>query len=116
MNKKQKIILGIALLIVTVIVIFIFSNNPNNASAQTPEEVAKCLSEKGVVMYGSKYCPHCAEQKALFKDAFSLINYVECTKKPEECSGLAGVPAWKVGESIYYGTTGLSDLAGLAGC
>ncbi len=40
---------------------------------------ASCLTEKGAVFYGAFWCPHCANQKALFGKSISKINYVECS-------------------------------------
>ena len=35
----------------------------------------------GYVMYGDFMCSNCITQKALFQDAFGLLNYVECNEK-----------------------------------
>lgn len=40
---------------------------------------AKCLTDRGVKMYGAWWCPHCQEQKDKFgKASFKLAPYVEC--------------------------------------
>ena len=42
---------------------------------------ANCLSDRGVKMYGSWWCPHCQEQKEMFAKSFKYVNYVECGVK-----------------------------------
>ena len=43
-----------------------------------PTSFAECLTEKGLVMYGSYLCPHCIAEKKLFGSSFKYIQYVEC--------------------------------------
>ncbi len=65
---------------------------------------AKCLASKQAKMYGLYWCPHCADQKAMFGKAFRYVPYVECAIKGSkelapECAA-AGVklfPAWQFG-------------------
>jgi hypothetical protein len=40
--------------------------------------LARCLTERGVYMYGAKYCPSCAKVKRDFGPAFGELNYLEC--------------------------------------
>ncbi len=44
---------------------------------------AKCLTEKGAVMYGAFWCPHCANTKKRFGSSFRYIVYVECDPRGE---------------------------------
>src|SRR5579859_4804934 len=39
---------------------------------------AKCLASKQAKMYGLYWCPHCADQKAMFGSSFHYVPYVEC--------------------------------------
>jgi hypothetical protein len=39
---------------------------------------ARCLTERGVKMYGAWWCPHCVEQKEKFGASFEYAPYVEC--------------------------------------
>jgi hypothetical protein len=57
---------------------------------------AKCLTDKGFVMYGAAWCSHCAAQKALFGDSFKYIKYVECPDNINFCldKGVQGYPTW----------------------
>ncbi len=82
------------------------------------ETLAKCLTEKGVVMYGSASCPHCTAQKSDFGEGFKLITYVECTEHGEKCieAGAQYVPMWKINNENYFGKKNFSELAQLSGC
>ena len=76
-NKHVGIIIGVLIIIILIIAaFFVFSGN------KIPQEeidvFAKCLTEKGAVMYGAFWCPHCARTKARFGSSFQYIKYVEC--------------------------------------
>ncbi|WP_013323347.1 vitamin K epoxide reductase family protein [Gloeothece verrucosa] len=85
--------------------------------------LAKQLSASGAKMYGAFWCPHCYDQKQLFgKEAFELINYVECdpqgiNPKQELCqkAGVTGFPSWEIKGKLYPGTQKLDKLAELSG-
>ncbi len=55
-------------------------------------ELAKCLWEKWVKMYGTATCSHCITQKKIFGDDFKYINYVDCGVTPEQCQELNWTP------------------------
>lgn len=82
------------------------------------DSFAQCLSEKGVTMYGTDWCPHCKNQKANFGKSFKLVDYVNCDKQPSECrrAGVEGYPTWIVDGELYSGTQPLYRLAALSGC
>ena len=65
------------------------------------DSFAKCLTEKGAVMYGAKWCAHCIEQKDVFGDSFKYINYVECPDNINIClaAGINGYPTWIISSS-----------------
>lgn len=93
---------------------------PDNSNGNGGEydQIAQCLSDKGVIIYGSKYCHNCQYQKELFGDSFQYINYIECTEEQELCSqmGIEAVPTWIVNGERYLGWKTPEDLAELAGC
>ena len=92
-------------------------------AAGTQDELAQCLTQKGVVMYGAYWCPHCANQKAEFGPSFQYINSVECdpngdNANPQLCQekGVTGYPTWEINGQMYSGEQSLERLASLAGC
>jgi len=84
------------------------------------DRFAKCLAEKGAVMYGVFWCEHCREQKEKFGDSFKYVKYVECVK-PEaprtlipECKaqGITHTPTWIFADGEHVeGDMGLDRLA-----
>jgi len=88
----------------------------SNISAE--EGLAKCLTEKGAVMYGSAWCDFTKGQKQTFGDAFQYVAYVECTENQESChgKGVTIYPTWVINDKSYPGEQQLIFLAGLSDC
>lgn len=83
------------------------------------DEFAKCLTEKGFVMYGTYWCSHCQNEKRAFGKAFKEVNYVECTDNPKLCEEkqITGTPTWISGAGDrYLGEQGLERLSDASGC
>lgn len=115
--------LGLAILFAAVawgIYYFVVYRRPANAL----DGFAKCLTDKGVKMYGAWWCPHCADQKELFGDAFQYVNYVECSPPGQKTqtdvckqAGLKGYPTWQFADgSRAEGTVHLESLSEKTGC
>ena len=80
--------------------------------------LGKCLTDKGAVMYGSDSCENCANQKKLFGEDFSNVNYVNCEFSYEECQKkeISVYPAWALNNKVIVGTQTLTALSEFAGC
>jgi hypothetical protein len=93
-------------------------------NASTLDGFAKCVSAKGVRMYGAWWCPHCAEQKDAFGYAFQYVNYVECSPEGkrdinEVCkqAGVKHFPTWQFADgSRTEGELPLTDISQKTGC
>lgn len=87
-------------------------------------DVAQCLTEKGVIMYGAYWCPHCQEQKQDFGDDVQFITYQECDDSGEDgdhkaCldAGVTSYPTWHFpGQGNLVGKSPIFVLAKLANC
>lgn len=87
-------------------------------------EVAKCLTQKGVIMYGAYWCPHCANQKKIIGDDFQFIHYQECDDagtggNHKLCieKGVTSYPTWIFpGQGNLVGEQQPATLAKLANC
>ena len=85
---------------------------------------AKCLADKHAKMYGLYYCPHCADQKAMFLESFHHVPYVECAIKgtreeAPECvaAGVKLFPSWQFGtDPPKPGVLSLDTLSQKTGC
>lgn len=89
-----------------------------------PAEIAlaRHLTKTGAKEYGAYWCSHCYDQKQLFgKEAFAIINYIECTTDGKnsqtqlcEKAGIQGFPTWEIGGKLYPGIQPLEKLAELS--
>lgn len=88
------------------------------------EKLAKCLTQKGVIMYGAYWCSHCANQKKDFGDAFQFVHYQECDDKgpsgnSEICqkAGIESYPTWIFPQHAKMeGEQSFEDLAKASAC
>ncbi|MEA5538641.1 vitamin K epoxide reductase family protein [Limnoraphis robusta Tam1] len=86
-------------------------------------ELARHLQQIGAKEYGAYWCPHCKDQKLLFgKEAFAMIDYVECDPKGKNAraslcqeAGITGYPTWEINGQFYPGILSLEKLADLSG-
>lgn len=118
-SNKTVITLFIILAAVGVVGAFAFVGGEPQEVDAAVVALAQCLSEKGAVMYGTKTCPYCRAEKLAFGEAFSYIDYVECTETPNVCveAGVEGVPMWTFADGTRLeGAQGLEGLARAASC
>ncbi len=87
------------------------------------KDFASCLSDRGAVMYGAFWCPHCSDQKVMFGADFKHINYVECSNSDRsqtaECTaaGIQSYPTWRFADgSERGGVLSFAQLAQITGC
>lgn len=80
---------------------------------------AQCLTDQGMVMYGTDWCPHCQNQKRMFGDAFESIEFVNCDFKSGLCKqkNIEGYPTWYHGDTYFdKGVLTFEELGKEAGC
>jgi len=100
-------------------------NTPSGTtSAEVSAEMALAqhLRQTGATMYGAYWCPYCNRQEALFGDAVSQLNIVECDPKgenprPDLCrqARVTSFPTWKINGQTISGLRSLEELAELSG-
>jgi hypothetical protein len=95
---------------------------PHVAANDYATGLAKHLSASGVKFYGAFWCPHCADQKAMFGQAAALLPYIECDPRspagqPQLCAavGIRAYPTWEIKGQRYEGVLSLDELARLSG-
>ena len=118
MSSKQIItilvILGVA---VVLWALFLYPRSPYPKGAL--DGFARCLTAKGVAMYGAYWCSHCQDEKALFGGSFKYVNYIECTQEIPKCesAGVTGYPTWTLPDGRRFeGYKKLEDLSAASGC
>ncbi|MDP2625254.1 MAG: protein disulfide isomerase family protein [Candidatus Peregrinibacteria bacterium] len=90
-----------------------------DAYAHEYAEFAQCLTDEGLVMYGTDWCPYCQEQKGMFEEAFEFIEYVNCDFNQSTCTskGITGYPAWFLNDRRWGdGVQNFYDFAEATGC
>lgn len=111
MRKILLISLVLALLVVT-------GCSITGNSVTSTNTLAKCLTEKKVVMYGTEWCSHCQNQKKAFGNSIDEVTFIDCDKEPRKCDavGIQGYTTWRIDGQNYPGEQQLSRLASLSGC
>ena len=126
MDKRVKVLISLGILVLLAVGFYIVSyaitkytgysiTGKAVYSKQERVEIAKCLSEKGVVLYCSSLSLNCMRQKNEIEDIFEYIGYLDCGEKPEECIDLS-LPAWKINNRFFYGIRDLGKLAESTDC
>ena len=119
MNKSKIYPIIFFVLIAAGIGFLIWQSVKNNQANPELIAFAKCLTEKGAVMYGTDYCEWCQKQKADFKSAWQFINYANCQTDPQKCvaQNIQATPTWIFGNGTKiesYQT--LEQLSTESGC
>lgn len=101
-----------------IVLIILLSGCSKPADNKNYDVFAQCLTDKGAVMYGTEWCGHCKDQKAMFGNSFKLIRYVDCDRYQNDCvaAGVQGYPTWKINNTNYQGSQNMYVLATKTGC
>ena len=118
-KKKKVLTYGVAILLL--IGAFMAGRYRRNHKY---DSFAQCLAGHQAKMYGLYWCPHCADQKAMFGDAFHNVPYVECAIRgskelaPEcQTAGVKLFPSWQFGnDPPKEGVLSLQQLGEKTGC
>lgn len=112
------------LLTLSITAIVIFAGCAGEPQDGQYAELAQCLTNKNVKMYGAFWCPNCEDQKKLFGDDVRYITYVECDPRGENAdrdacikAGVERYPTWVFpGQDPVIGTTSPEELGEKANC
>ena len=137
MDKRVKVVISLGILAFLVIAFWFASKTITAVTGKSilgwlikektenTQDFSRCLSEKGVKMYGAYTCFHCQNEKDLFNNSeFFLDNiYVECDSGGENPNtvlcyqkGIEGYPTWEINGKLYPGEMSFQKLAELSGC
>lgn len=104
-KKKKKIIVISAIILLILSSWIVYSLlSPGKYGA-----FAKCLTEKGAIMYGEDWCRYTNAQKAMFGKSFKYINY-------EAKQSLRVRPTWIIDGKTYETVQSFQRLSALTGC
>jgi len=126
--KNDKVIVIIVFVTAAATTLFWFQPTDENSGGDL-SSFARCLTDKGYIMYGADWCPHCQKEKEAFGEFFANINYVECPKEPQKClmAGIQKYPTWIISDGYSLtgspiqrkkleGEQGIENLAKKSGC
>ena len=84
-----------------------------NSTPGPYDSFAKCLTEKGAIMYGAiEWCKYTKEQAGMFGKSFKYIDY----KNYKERSDITITPTWIINGERLERVQSFDRLAGLTGC
>tara|TARA_Y100000031_G_scaffold155939_1_gene208477 strand:+ start:1324 stop:1755 length:432 start_codon:yes stop_codon:yes gene_type:complete len=110
--KKSKKIMLISSLVVVLIVVGIGFSFANSQKPAFLDDFAKCLTEKGAVMYGATWCKYTSAQKGMFENSMKFIDYRDFS----EHSDVRITPTWFIDGNKYENVQSLDKLASVTGC
>lgn len=114
-NKKKYIILSLFILIV------LFSSMTIYSYAKKPgkyNDFAKCLTEKGAVIYGNDYCSYTNIQLNFFGKSKEYLNYIKCADNEKLCNekSVKTTPTWEIDGKMYEQVQTFEKLSAITGC
>tara|TARA_Y100000031_G_C8140961_1_gene347553 strand:+ start:516 stop:944 length:429 start_codon:yes stop_codon:yes gene_type:complete len=110
-SSKNKKLIWSGAIIVLVLIVGVYAYTQAKAPGQY-DNLAKCLTEREVVMYGAEWCKYTAEQKTVFGKSFDLLDYKDYTENP----AVKITPTWVIGGQSYERVQSAERLASLSGC
>lgn len=123
-NANKRIIAIIAVVLAIILIIWALTRDPKvNTSTGGSRSLAECLKDKGAKFYGTSWCPHCTNQKAMFGEDAKNLPYIECSKNgtrevTQVCkdAGITSFPTWKINGETFNGSLTKDQLKQVAGC
>ena len=120
MEKKYVILISIlAILLIVSVVYYSISRPATDLTATEKESLAKCLTQKGIYLYGTINCPNCEVQKEKFGEAVKDIIYISCYTNKTKCEKYSTqkvYPYWGMNSTIIVGPIPLLKLKEKTNC
>ncbi|MBI2449043.1 hypothetical protein HYV49_01980 [Candidatus Pacearchaeota archaeon] len=114
-NFRKYAIVSLIILIgiFSVASVFSYMKKPGDYDA-----FAKCLAEKGAVVYGNDFCQYTAKQLNFFGNSKQYLNYVKCSENKELCDrkGIGVTPTWEINNEFYPQVQTFERLSAISGC
>ena len=108
--KKFGVIGGILIVIIALISFMVYSSSKKPGQY---DNFAKCLSEKGAIMYGAiEWCKYTKEQANMFGKSFKYVNYMDYKEGPD----ISITPTWIINGQKYERVQSFEKLTELTGC
>ena len=111
-NNRKLIFIITSSVIVVLIAAGIGFSFVNSSKPGPLDDFAKCLTQKGAVMYGASFCKYTSAQKGMFGNSMKFIDYRDFT----EDSNIRITPTWKINGEYYQNAQSFDKLASITGC
>lgn len=81
------------------------------------EEELKCIASTSI-LYVSKTCSHCANQKLILGEGIKYFTLIDCSDDIEKCqeADITAVPTWIIDGEKHAGVRTVNELKELSGC
>lgn len=114
-NFKKYLIVTLIALIIIFASTTVYSNSKKPGSY---DDFAKCLTEKGAIMYGNTFCTYTAKQLNFFGKSEKYLKYVKCANNQELCDnkGIETTPTWEIDGEMYPQVQTFEQLSKITGC
>jgi len=111
-NNKKLLLVSISSLVIVLIVVGVGFSFVNSKKPAALDGFAKCLTEKGAVMYGATWCKYTSAQKGMFGNSIKFVNYQDFSKNSE----VKITPTWFIDDNKYENVQSLDKLSSITGC
>lgn len=111
-NNKKIILISIVTIVFALIISSIVFSYINSKKPAPLDDFAKCLTEKGAVMYGASWCRYTQGQKAMFGNSMRFIDYKDFSENKE----VKITPTWFINGHKYENAQSFEKLAAVTGC
>ena len=114
-NFRKYVLISMIVLIIVFSVAAVYSYSQR---AGEYDDFAKCLTEKGAVVYGNDFCSYTGKQLNYFGKSDKYLDYVKCAGNQVLCDakGITLTPTWEIDGKMYEGVQTFEKLSGLTGC
>ena len=111
-SGKKFIFISIFSVFVILIIVGIGYSFVQSGKPGPLDDFAKCLNEKGAVIYGASFCKYTGAQRGMFGKSDKYLDYKDYT----EDSSIKITPTWKINGQYYQSVQSMERLAALTGC
>ena len=111
--------IGGAAIVIVVGLILLDSGPLGTRDAHPYDSFAQCLTDNGLIMYGTDWCPYCQKQKKMFEEAFDYIDYVNCDFNTQQCrqKNVDRYPTWHLNDKLLeIGVLNFHKFSNVTGC
>ena len=113
LNQKKSYKKHVLITAIVLVVVFGVFGVYSYARPGQYDDFAKCLSEKGVKVYGAmNWCKYTQAQKGMFGKSFKYVDYEEFSELP----GIKTTPTWVINGEWYESVQSFQQLSELTGC